>query len=191
MSRFLTRNLLQIVALAIFTAATGHARTLWHSVAQGSNLTIIARWESTPVPGQFKIFHVQLAMVHAVPRLLNVKVDIRSLQFRSPLLAHAARSRVWFDMRRFVQARFSSMRFKKTGTNGGYQALGVLELKGVSHPVSIRFHLIPAGPKQLELAGKANVTRTDFDIGTGSWRTNSVIGMRVAIQFHVRLVQSP
>ncbi len=180
-----------ILVLASFTGAAGHAEVLWHSIPRESSLAFTARWESNPVPGHFNNFQVRLAMVRGFPRSLNVTIDIPSLQFRSPLIAHAARSRVWFDMQRFKRAQFSSIRFQKTGPQGEYQAFGTLQLKGIRRPVSIQFHLNPIGSKQLELTGETSVTRTEFAIGTGPWRTSTVIGRQVVIRFQVRLAQNP
>ena len=184
----MTRKLLLISILCGFAGVTSHAETLWHNVPQKSLLAFTATWESNAVPGRFTSFEVRLLTVHATPRKLLVTVDIPSFRFRSPLLDHAARSRTWFDVRQFPKARFSSMAFQKTGAPGAYQAHGILEIKGIRHPFSIRFHLRQAGSGQLELMGTAQVTRTEFDIGTGPWKTSSVIGSGVSVRFEVRLV---
>lgn len=174
--------------LSCLMLATAQARTLWHSVPQDSNLTITARWESNPVPGQFRHFEVRLFTVRGHPQLLDVMIHVRSLHFQSPLLAHAAQSKVWFDMKHYAEARLRCTHFVSTGHDGSYQAVGLLQLKGIRHPVSIHFDLTQSGPRQLELAGDSTVIRTNFDIGTGSWKRSSVIGKRVAVRFRVRLV---
>lgn len=181
-------NLLRLLALTSLTIATGHAATQWHSIATESRLRFTARWETNPVPGYFKSFQVQLTTKQAIPQLLGVRVDTLSLRFDSPLIAHAARGKVWFDVHQFNQARFTSSQFVAVHPDGAYQALGTLFLKGAHQPISIFFHCIPVKPNQLELIGHAQVIRTKFGIGAGPWLTSSIIGKRVNIRFQVRLV---
>ena len=61
---------------------------------------------------------------------------------------------------------------------------GVLELRGISKPVTLEFTL--SSGSRPELAGKARVSRLAFDVGGDSWADLSIIPDEVAVSARVR-----
>ena len=145
------------------------AAVFWHNAQSPSRLVFFVHWESSTIRGRFPAFHCLLETTPSgQPRLLKVVISTRLVHFQSSLLEGPARSATWFDIRTYPQAVFSSRKFRQRGP-GKYQATGNLLLKGIHHPVRIRFTLQTLKPGVLLLIGTGRVRRQDFGIGSGTW----------------------
>ncbi len=81
-------------------------------------------------------------------------------------------------------ARFTADRIRAKGGNR-YEALGALQMKGVSKPVSLAFSLDISG-KQARAAGIATIDRRDFGVGTGQFSDTGTISGNVTVDFAFR-----
>jgi len=81
-------------------------------------------------------------------------------------------------------ARFTADRIRAKGGNR-YEALGALQMKGVSKPVSLAFSLDING-KQANASGTATFDRRDFGIGTGQFSDTGTISGNVTVDFAFR-----
>jgi polyisoprenoid-binding protein YceI len=163
----------------------------WHNAPAPARLGFLAHWESSAINGRFPVFRCLLETTSSdQPQALKVVIRTASLRFRSPLLERPARSAVWFDVKAFPQAVFSSHEIQPLGP-GQYHAAGVLVLKGVRHEVSVRFHLTSPRPGFLLMTGTGQVRRQVFGIGNGVWQKSSMVGSRVVIHFRVGFVPGP
>ncbi len=71
----------------------------------------------------------------------------------------------WFNTAKFPRATFTSSAIRDLG-GGKYQAVGTLNLKGVSKPVTLPFTLAITGA-QAKMTGAVMIRRNDFGVGQG------------------------
>ena len=68
--------------------------------------------------------------------------------------------------------------------DGGYRADGSLAIKDVVRPVSLPFDFSVTGDRA-SVEARLEVRRADFDLGTGEWASNGIVGTTVAIRITV------
>ncbi len=172
--------------LLVLSAPAFSATTAWHSLADSSSIGWTARWQGTPVKGQFKRFTVtgHIDAAHPAGGRLLLVVDIASVSVASSDLTRALHGAQWFGVANFPQARFTG------GLENESKLLilrGILKLKG--HDKKIVFPLeLTHKNGDLLLQGKFTLERNDFSIGSGQWKSSSMIAAKVRIRFSIRLV---
>jgi polyisoprenoid-binding protein YceI len=90
---------------------------------------------------------------------------------------------------KFPQARFTSTQITKTAN--GYDAVGKLTLRGVSHDIHVPFSFRTAdeqGKPAGYLLGKTTFKRLDFGVGQGDWKSTEWVGNDVSVSYSLRLV---
>jgi polyisoprenoid-binding protein YceI len=90
---------------------------------------------------------------------------------------------------KFPQARFTSTQITKTAN--GYDAVGKLTLRGVSHDIHVPFSFRTAdeqGKPAGYLLGKTTIKRLDFGVGQGDWKSTEWVGNDVSVSYSLRLV---
>jgi len=155
----------------------------WTIDPAGSTLTFIPTYQEEPVPGRFTAFSGSLVFDPADPATgkLHVVVDISSADFDSEDLKQGVRTAEWFDTANFPAAEFDSHAIHRIATQQ-FAAEGTLAMKGISRKITVPFTW-EENSDIARMLGELDLSRTDFNIGTGEWSTDDQIGFRV----HVRL----
>jgi len=173
----------------VATAASAHAAD-WKSVPAGSKLEIVASFEKTPVPGEFKKFDAALkGFDPAKPAggSLEVVIDVTSADLGVADVNREIRGKDWFDMAAHPKAEFRSTEVRRYGSR--YVARGTLALKGAQQPVEVPFTWTPSGDGAT-MEGEFTVKRGAFGIGTGEWAATDTIGADVKVRFKVRMAKA-
>ena len=79
----------------------------------------------------------------------------------------------WFDTSKFSQAQFVTTSIRKIGA-GHYQAEATLTIKGMMHPVTLPFTLVPEGD-HWRAQGKVTLMRDDFSLGQGMFANETYV----------------
>lgn len=179
---------LLVFSLCFAAAPALAAPGVWHDVPAASHLTWIAKWMGTPVHGGFRQFRVSARIdpQHPAGGQVQVTVDTRSVYASSPTITQAIHGAEWFDSKAQPTARFQG---KIERTAKGLILAGTLSLKGHSRAISFPLDLRRRGP-DLVLQGQLTLVRSDFGIGTGQWRSGSMIALDVQVRFSVTLAPS-
>jgi len=189
MTAVLRIHLLTGLSAALFSAllTTQAYAAAWHSIPDKSRLEFVASYEGAEALGQFSEFEVELICDQAdgAPKSLQVDVDVSSASMGNADIDEAIAQPEWFDMKRFPNATFRSNRIT-AATGFGYQAEGVVSIKGVDRPLSIPFRWSGMAENG-EMKGEVSLSRVDFDIGSGEWASDSSIGHDVLVRFTVTL----
>jgi polyisoprenoid-binding protein YceI len=114
---------------------------------------------------------------------LDVVVDMASLDTGDKERDETLKSADLFSVAKFPQSRFTSTQITKTAN--GYDAVGKLTIRGVSHDAHIPFTFKPADGSML---GKTTVKRLDYGVGQGDWKATDQVGNDVAVSYALRLV---
>jgi polyisoprenoid-binding protein YceI len=157
----------------------------WTIDPANSTLTFIPDYQEEPVPGEFKIFTGSLSFdpEDPVTGTLHVVVNISSADMGSEDLHEGMRTPEWFDTANYPKAEFVSNAIRHI-ENQQFAAEGTLTLKGVSRKVTVPF-VWQENHSTAQMSGELDLSRKDFDIGTGEWLTDEQIGFKVHVQLNV------
>jgi polyisoprenoid-binding protein YceI len=180
------KPLLVVLMLAGHALQSAHAAD-WKMDGPASKLEFAATFETSPAPGVFKQFDVQLNLdpEKAAGGRLDVTIKTASADMASADINKAIAGPEWFDFAKFPQAEFHATDIRRTEANN-FVARGTLALKGVQQPVDVPFTWSDSADGAT-MDGKFTVKRGPFGIGTGEWVATNVIGPDVTVTFHVRL----
>ncbi len=156
-----------------------------------SSITFVGKQIGAPAQGKFQTFSVDATLDPAALDQSRVKVviDMNSVALPASDFTTEVKRKRWFDTAAFPEAIFESKQLRKLD-GGGYQADGVLILKGVSKPISVPLTLKTEG---LDLAaeGQFEIKRLDFNVGDGQWADTDTVANEVQIKFKLRLKPRP
>jgi len=152
--------------------------------AAGSSLVFASKYDGEVFTGSFPGFDTRLSFDPADLSGARLEVTIPLAGARS---GNADRDKTlqeadFFNVAKFATAHYRAEKFRALGGNQ-FAADGVLELRGVSKPVTLTFTWTPG--TQPVLAGKATVKRLDFGVGGGDWADTSTIPNETAISTKV------
>lgn len=157
--------------------------------APGSTLAFAGEYDGETFTGTFPGFrttlrfdphHPELARLEVVIPLAGVDTGSRE---RDDTLHEAA----FFAVARHPEARYTATGFRADGE--GYVADGILELRGVSAPVTLRMAWHPGERPVLE--ARASVSRTRFGVGSGDWADTTLLPDAIAVSAKVVLDPVP
>ena len=85
----------------------------------------------------------------------------------------------WFAVGKFPKATFTTTAIRSLGGDK-YQAVGTLNMKGASRPVTLPFTLTIAGD-QAKMAGTVVLNRTQFGVGQGQFTSAETVPFEVTV----------
>lgn len=165
-------------ASTVFATALALAATATHAAdyvqAPGSTLGFAGSYQGEAFNGTFPGFVTRLSFDPAKPATgrLDVSIPLATATTRNPDYDGELRGSAFFDSRKFPQARYTASKFRALGGNR-FAADGMLNLRGVSRPVTLTFTWT-AGAKPV-LSGTATVKRLAFGVGGGEWADTGLI----------------
>lgn len=150
-----------------------------------SAITAVSRQMNVPVEGAFKKFSAQVSFDPANPSAgkAHITVDVGSYDLGDPSYDAQVAGKEWFDARTYPTATFTSSAIAPAG-GSRYNVTGMLTIKGKSVRVTVPVTLTRRDNAQT-LDGTLPIKRSQFDIGTGEWKDNSIVSDEVAIKFHL------
>ncbi|MGH8182349.1 MAG: YceI family protein [Rhodanobacteraceae bacterium] len=179
-----------LVCLLALLAVPAWART-WQVDPAHSTLTFTNTYQNVEYTGQFRRFaaHIVYDPADLAHAKFDVTVDVTSLDTENSERDHTALGADFFDTAKFPKAHFVTTAFHKAA-NGEVLADGMLSLRGVTKPVTLKVKFAPhRGSATLDVT--AQLQRLDFGIGTGQWADPSMIGDGVTVHGHLMLLAKP
>ncbi len=151
----------------------------------GSHLAFATKYDGEVFTGKFPGFSTKVSFDPANPAAgtLDVTIPLAGAETGNGDRDSTLKTADFFNVAKFATARYTAKGFTKSGDK--YVANGMLELRGVSKPVTFTFEWKPgANPV---LTGKATVKRLDFGVGEGDWKDTKTIPDDTAISTVVKL----
>jgi cytochrome b561/polyisoprenoid-binding protein YceI len=182
--RMLPFGRITLAAAASIVLAPAVARAAdpaYVALATKSSLTYTFTQAGAANQGRFKSFTVSF---DPAAGRLDVVVDMRSYDTGDQQRNDALGGKDFFDVSEYPQSRFSATRIVKTAT--GYEATGVLTLRGVMRNISIPFTWRTAtmqGRPVGYLSGQTTLQRLDFGVGQGQWKSTDFLSNDVTIRY--------
>jgi polyisoprenoid-binding protein YceI len=176
-------NMMRSAALAAALAflSTPSLAAHWNVDYGKSRLGFQVNWGGAPFVAVFKSWKAEIDfdpadLTHA---RAQVTIDIASEASDDSETDGGLRSEQGFAAAQFPTARFQASSFRHTGGNQ-YVASGSLSIKGISRPITLPFLLVLSG-NSAHVAGKAQLLRTDFNLGTGEWAKADPVAHAVTV----------
>jgi len=140
--------------------------------------------------GRFKRFQVafDFAAENLAASRLDVTVDINSVDTGDEERDETLRGADLFAVAKFPQAHFAASQINRTAS--GYEAVGKLTIRGVTHDARVPFAFRTAtenGAAVGYMTGKTSVRRLDYGVGQGDWKATDQLGNDVGVSFALRL----
>jgi polyisoprenoid-binding protein YceI len=191
--------LLTVIALSTLTIAAGPAPMTWNVDVPHTGIGFSVKHFFTPVEGQFDNYDIDLVYDRENPENSSVRVSIEvaSVNTGSDRRDGHLMSADFFEAEAYPYITFVSESVREVA-NGRLLVTGPLEIKGriqiVELPITILgVKDIPSEMQEMlggvtEIASfetALEIVRGDFDVGTGSWAANVVVGDDVGISIAV------
>ena len=140
--------------------------------------------------GRFKRFQVafDFAAENLAASRLDVTVDINSVDTGDEERDETLRGADLFAVAKLPQAHFAASQISRTAS--GYEAVGKLTIRGVTHDARVPFAFRTAtenGAAVGYMTGKTSVRRLDYGVGQGDWKATDQLGNDVGVSFALRL----
>jgi polyisoprenoid-binding protein YceI len=141
--------------------------------------------------GKFTRFPVSVTFSPAAPTTgrLEVTIEVASLDTGDKERDDTLRGADLFAVSQYPRAQFLATQFARTAT--GYEAIGKLTMRGVTHDARVPFTFrtaSEAGAGVAYMVGKTTLKRLDYGVGQGDWKATDQVGNEVGVSFALRLV---
>ena len=150
----------------------------------GSTLAFAGEYDGETFTGTFPDFRTTLRFDpdHPEDARLDVVIPLANVDTNSSERDDTLRDAAFFAVAQHPEAHYTAKGFREDG-EGGYVAEGMLELRGVSAPVTLRMEWQPGERPVLE--ARASVSRTRFGVGSGDWADTSMLPDAIAVSAKV------
>lgn len=167
---FSIATLLTLAAVFAFTTIQNWQITDKYSIA----------FSSKDAGGIFKTFSGSISFdeQNLPASKFAVTIDAASINTGNGLQNKHAKGAEWFDVAKYPVIKFTSGKIARSAN--GYQAVGTLEMHGISKEITIPFSFKKAGGSAT-FTGTFSVNRNDFKIGKPGGEVADVIKVDVAV----------
>jgi len=167
---FSMATLLLIAAVFAFTTVQAWQITDKYSIS----------FSSDDAGGIFKTFSGNIVFddKNLAASAFDVTIDAASINTGNGLQNKHAKSDEWFDVAKYPSIKFVSTKIIQAGA--GYQAIGSLQLHGVTKPLTIPFTVQKTG-NGLTFTGSFTVNRNDYNIGKPGGDVGEIIKIDLSV----------
>lgn len=182
---------LTFLSLAIAAVLFGSAAAAQSVLYEKSSISCVSRQENVPVEAQFRKFAAQIAFDPAKPETGKVRIDIDvgSFDIGFADFNDEAKTKNWFDVKTFPQARFAATSLRALG-GGRFEARGPLTIKGKTLDVVAPFSYKADAATQV-FEGGFTIKRLQYNIGEGPWKDTDTVADDVQIKFRIVMASKP
>jgi len=175
-------------------SATAPAAT-WEIIHDESRLGFTATQTGSEFKGRFREFEADMRFDadDLDSSSFDVTVDVTSVTTGSGDRDSALADKPWFWFSKFPQAHFETRRIVHKSADR-YAAVGDLEIKSVTHEITLPFTWKRQGDTaKLEgevtavMDGGFTMDRTRWNVGTGEWSSGDTIGRKVDVKVDLLL----
>ena len=162
----------------------------WSVDPAKSSLRFSGQAQGEAFEGSFKTFDAKIAFDPAAlaGSKFDVGIDLASADTQNEERDGTLKQADFFDVASHPRATFVATEFAATAT--GFEARGMLTLRGVARPVTLAFTWTPAGAGAT-LEGTATLDRSAFGVGGGDWADPEMIANEVTVATTLVLVPAP
>ena len=178
-SRTAAFGLLAALALPAFASD-------WTADPAASKLAFVAEYSEGPIDGRFNRFapSIRFDPADLASARFEVEIDLASVSTGDEEWDGYLVGEEFCNVEGFPKAHYRAERF--VARDGGFVALGTLELRGVQQPVELSFTFETSGDGAT-LKGSAQLDRIAFGVGGGDWEDPDTIAHGVKFEHEPKL----
>ncbi|NBC95167.1 MAG: hypothetical protein GVY27_02295 [Deinococcus-Thermus bacterium] len=121
---------------------------------------------------------------------VTVTVNLASIETGSSDRDSTVVDDAWFDVDAHPRAVFEATTFRTADGENAYEAVGDLSIKGVTREVVLPFTLAIDGDTAT-VEGGFTLDRTNWNLGTGDWSTEELVGFPVEVEVSLVAQRAP
>jgi len=155
----------------------------WIQVDAESQIAFSVNIGDRASEGQFQTFSsdIKFDPENLSKSRILVRVDMTAIDADYQDVRNNIKTADWFDSERFPEAIFESYNIRQL-TADGFQAVGNLNLKGITQQVALNFTLKEySPPEKAVIVGQMMLKRLDFNVGQGQWKDTQFISNDVSL----------
>lgn len=158
----------------------------WTVDASKSTLSFTGSQAGDAFTGHFTQFTPVVEFDPAKPEAakITVTVDMGSATIDDKDKQDSLPTSDWFDTAKFPTATFTSTRVTALSSEKAYLADGNLSLHGLTKPVQLKFSFTDQNGIAT-VDGTSQLNRSDFNVGSGQWKSDEWIAYPVEVKFHL------
>jgi polyisoprenoid-binding protein YceI len=137
--------------------------------------------------------HFQVALDFSAENLaasrLDVTIEMNSADTGDQERDDTLKGADLFAVAKYPQAHFAASQITRTAS--GYEAVGKLTIRGMTHDARVPFSFRTAtesGAAGGYMSGKTSVRRLDYGVGQGDWKATDQVSNDVTVSFTLRLI---
>ncbi|MEO1090744.1 MAG: YceI family protein [Pseudomonadota bacterium] len=179
------KTAITFVLAALAASAAAAEPPAWRVDGDASRLGFEGTQGGSAFEGSFERFEAEVHFDEADLENSSVRVDVDVTSAEAGAVERTQQlpSVTWFDTSNFPNAVYEATGFERLEDNR-YRAAGTLSLKGISREVPLTFTIAIDGGRAVA-EGRAELVRTEFDVGTGEFTSGSLVGLDVAVLFRI------
>ncbi len=195
----LTKKISVVVALAVLSASsialTNYVNKNWVIDKAHSAVSFEVRHFFTPVTGEFNDYEAEVKFdpENLQESSIDVLINVNSIDTKNEKRDNHLQSPDFFNAEKWPHITFISDDIEKTGENE-FVAHGKLTIKDVEKDFDLPFTLLGMQDNPMRentiVAGFTSTTklsRNDYNVGTGNWASDAVVGDEVTITLNLEM----
>jgi polyisoprenoid-binding protein YceI len=189
-----TIKLLSVALFAVVSiAAVKVVSTAWTLDKAHSNVNFEVRHFFTPVDGTFNEYNADVMFdpANLEESMIDVEIMVNSIDTKNEKRDGHLRTADFFNAEKYPKITFKSTKIESKGDNK-FVAHGDLTIKDVTKKIEMPFTLLgvmdnPRGGKIAGISSEFEIDRNVFDVGTGDYFSDAVIGKVVTAKLNLEL----
>lgn len=195
----LSKKLLSLTLVAVFGVASIAAVKMnakaWSVDKSHTSIKFEVRHFFSDVPGQFHDYdaEVYFSPDNLEESSIDVTIQVASIDTENERRDGHLQSADFFNAEKWPTITFSSENIEQVGENE-FVANGTLTIKDVSRDFEMPFTLLGVQDNPFQegtlvagMSSEFTLLRNDFNVGTGDWVSDAVVGNEVDVTLNVEL----
>lgn len=185
-----------LIVVSVFTLAFSAMQAQqWRVDKSHSAINFSVKHFFTPVHGTFNDYEAAITFdpENLQESHIDVTISVNSVDTKNQRRDNHLRTDDFFGAETWPNITFKSSRIEKTGESE-FVAYGQLTLKEVTKEIELPFTLLGImehprreGTKIAGITATTTINRTDYEVGTGDWASNAVVGDMVTVEILLEL----
>jgi polyisoprenoid-binding protein YceI len=188
---------IKLLSLALFAvvsvAAVKVVSTAWTLDRAHSNINFEVRHFFTPVDGTFSEYNAEVMFdpANLEESMIDVEIMVNSIDTKNEKRNAHLKTADFFNAEKYPMITFKSTKIESKGDNK-FVAHGDLTIKDVTKRIEMPFTLLgvmdnPRGGKIAGITSEFEIDRNVYDVGTGNYVSDAVIGKTVTAKLNLEL----
>lgn len=189
-------TILMLIAVSVFSVAFSATQAQqWRVDKSHSAINFSVKHFFTPVNGAFNDYDATIAFdpENLQESHIDVTIHVNSVDTKNQRRDNHLKTDDFFGAETWPDITFKSSRIEKTGDNE-FVAYGQLTIKEVAKEIELPFTLLGImehprreGTKIAGITATTTINRTEYEVGTGDWASNAVVGDNVSVEIQLEL----